>query len=181
MARDDPALVHETLVIDFNVALHDRIRAVGAHVEYGDLSNADTLHHAGIDRARVVVSTVPDDLIRGTDNRRIVATVRRLNPEAIIIANAVNLADCEAIYAAGADYVFLSRIDTARALAQAIGMALNGSLADFRAAREAEAGRPHLRPEVSASRRHHGMSWPPLTSRIWPTTKPDSIGEARKR
>jgi Kef-type K+ transport system membrane component KefB len=148
IARDDPTLVKETLVIDFNVALHDRIRAVGAHVEYGDLSNADTLHHAGIDRARVVVSTVPDDLIRGTDNRRIVATVRRLNPHAIIIANAVNLADCESIYAAGADYVFLSRIDTAHALAEAIGMALNGSLAEFRKAREAIIGKPSTRPEV---------------------------------
>src|SRR5665213_914627 len=148
IAKNDPALVKETLVIDFNVALHDRIRAVGAHVEYGDLSNADTLHHAGIDRARVVVSTVPDDLIRGTDNRRIVASVRRLSPHAIIIANAVNLADCEAIYAAGADYVFLSRIDTARALGEAIGMALNGTLSEFRAAREEEAGKPQLRPEV---------------------------------
>ena len=77
-------------MIDFNVALHDRIRAVGAHVEYGDLSNPDTLHHAGVDRAEVVVSTVPDDLMRGIDNRRLVATVRKLNAKAIIIANAVN-------------------------------------------------------------------------------------------
>jgi Kef-type K+ transport system membrane component KefB len=148
IAKNDPGLVKETLVIDFNVALHDRIRAVGAHVEYGDLSNADTLHHAGIDRARVVVSTVPDDLIRGTDNRRIVATVRRLNPHAIIIANAVTLADCDAIYDAGADYVFLSRIDTAHALGDAIGMALNGTLADFRKASEARLGKPSERAEV---------------------------------
>ena len=148
IARDDPELVAETLVVDFNVALHNRIREVGAHVEYGDLSNSDTLHHAGIDRARVVVSTVPDDLIRGTDNRRIVATVRKLNPAAIIIANAVTLADVEAIYAAGADYVFLSRVDTAGALAEAIGMALNGELAEYRSTREEEHGRPAGRKEV---------------------------------
>ena len=116
IARDDPPLVSETLVIDFNVSLHDRIRAVGAHVEYGDLSNPDTLHHAGVDRAEVVVSTVPDDLMRGIDNRRLVETVRKLNAKAIIIANAVNLTDADAIYAAGADYVFLSRIDTAAAI-----------------------------------------------------------------
>ena len=52
IARDDPPLVKETLVIDFSVALHERIREAGAHVEYGDLSNPDTLHHAGVDRAR---------------------------------------------------------------------------------------------------------------------------------
>ncbi len=148
IARDDPKLVAETLVVDFSVALHDRIRAVGAHVEYGDLSNPDTLHHAGVDRAEVVVSTVPDDLMRGIDNARLVATVRRLNPGAIIIANAVNLADTDAIYAAGANYVFLSRIDTAMALSEAIGQALNGSLDEFRAAREEEYGRPASRNEV---------------------------------
>jgi Kef-type K+ transport system membrane component KefB len=148
IARDDPQLVKETLVVDFAVTLHDRIRAVGAHVEYGDLSNPDTMHHAGIDRARVVVSTVPDDLIRGTTNKRIVAAVRKLNPSAIIIANAVTLADTEEIYAAGADYVFLARIDTAQALGEAIGMALNGSLASYRADREARDGAPQTRREV---------------------------------
>ena len=37
-------------------------------VKYGDLSNPETLLHAGVDRASVVVSTVPDDLMRGVDN-----------------------------------------------------------------------------------------------------------------
>jgi Kef-type K+ transport system membrane component KefB len=148
IARDDPPLIKETLVVDFAVTLHDRIRALGAHVEYGDLSNPDTLHHAGVDRAKVVVSTVSDDLIRGTNNARLVAAVRKINPKAIIIANAVNLADVETIYAAGADYVFLSRFDSAAALDEAIGMALNGSLAEYRAAREAEHGRPGARAEV---------------------------------
>jgi Trk K+ transport system NAD-binding subunit len=148
LARDDAPLVRESLVIDFNDALHDRIRQVGAHVEYGDLSNPDTLHHAGVDRARVVVSTVSDDLIRGTNNTKLVAAVRKINPKALIIANAVNLADADAMYAAGADYVFLSRFDSAAALEDAIGMALNGSLAEYRAAREAEHGRPGSRNEV---------------------------------
>jgi voltage-gated potassium channel Kch len=148
LGKIDPQILKETLVIDFNVALHDRIRSMGAHVEYGDLSNPETLHHAGIDKARVVVSTVPDDLMRGTDNRRLVETVRRLSPKAIIIANAVNISDTDAIYAAGADYVFLSRVDTARALSEAIGEALNGSLAQYRAMSEERDGRPGGRDEV---------------------------------
>ncbi len=148
IARDDPALVKETLVIDFNVALHDRIRQLGAHVEYGDLSNPDTLHHAGVDRARVVISTVSDDLMRGTNNTKLVAAVRKINPDAIIIANAVNLADADHMYEAGADYVFLSRFDSAAALEQAIGMALKGSIREYRAAREEEHGKPAARSEV---------------------------------
>jgi Kef-type K+ transport system membrane component KefB len=148
LARDDPELTKETVVVDFNVALHQRIREVGAHVEYGDLANAETLQHAGVDRARVVVSTIPDDLMRGIDNRRLVQTVRRMNPSAIIIANAVTFADCEAIYEAGADYVFLGRLETARALGGAIGQALNGTLADYRRAREGVDGRAPDRHEV---------------------------------
>jgi Kef-type K+ transport system membrane component KefB/voltage-gated potassium channel Kch len=148
IARNDPRLASETLVVDYNVAVHPRIRERGAHVEYGDLANGDTLRHAGVDRARVVVSTIPDDLMRGIDNRRLVQTVRRMNPTAIIIANAVTFADCAAIYEAGADYVFLGRLETARGLGGAIGQALNGTLADYRRARESVDGAPDSRQEV---------------------------------
>lgn len=148
IARDDPKLAKETLVVDFNVSLHDEIRALGAHVEYGDLSNPDTLHHAGIDRAHVIISTVPDDLMRGIDNRKLVESVRNINPKAIVIANAITYADCRPIYEAGADYVFLSRLETARGLEDALGHALNGSLADYRAQRESEDGQPDSRVEV---------------------------------
>lgn len=148
LAREDPDLVRETLVVDFAVNLHDRIRETGAEVEYGDLANPDTLHHAGIDRARLILSTVPDDLLRGVDNATLVANVRRINPSAVIIANAVRLSDVAGIYAAGADYVFLSRIDTAAALSEAVANALNGSLSDYRAGRERVQGAWAERAEV---------------------------------
>ena len=148
IARDDPELAGKTLVVDFNVSLHDRIRAVGAHVKYGDLANPETLHHAGVDKAAVVVLTVPDDLLRGTDNRKLVENVRRINPQAIIIANAVSFPDIQAIYEAGANYVFLSRLDTARELGKAVGEALNGNLVPYRTGREAEDGKPASRQEV---------------------------------
>jgi Kef-type K+ transport system membrane component KefB len=148
IAQKEPSLAAETLVVDFNAAIHDSIRAFGAHVEYGDLSNAETLLHAGIDRAAVVVSTVPDDLLRGVDNRRLVESVRRMNPKAIIIANAISFADCQAIYAAGANYVFLSRLETALALNDAIGRALNGTLNELRATRNAVENTPEARSEA---------------------------------
>jgi Kef-type K+ transport system membrane component KefB len=142
IARKDPALLNDTLVVDYNVALHQRIREVGAHVAYGDIANDETLRHAGLEHAKVVVLTVPDDLMHGTDNARAVATVRRLSPDAIIIANAVNFADCDRIYAAGADYVFLARLETARAVGEAIGDALNGNIQRYRERREAADGKP---------------------------------------
>lgn len=147
IARNDHALLNETLVVDYNVTLHQRIRAVGAHVAYGDIANAETLRHAGVGHAKVVVLTVPDDLLRGTNNARIVAAVRQMNPEAVIIANAVNFADCGPIYAAGADYVFLARLETARAVGEAIGDALNGNILGYRERREAADGKLSQRRE----------------------------------
>ncbi|MGQ0741111.1 MAG: cation:proton antiporter domain-containing protein [Alphaproteobacteria bacterium] len=148
IARKEPELARETLVVDFNAAIHGRIREFGAHVEYGDLSNPETLMHAGIDRAAVVVSTVPDDLLRGVNNRRLVESVRRMNPNAIIIANAVSYPDAKAIYEAGANYVFLSRLEAARGLSEAVGRALNGTLGQFRAERTDADMAPEARSEA---------------------------------
>ena len=96
-----------------------------------------------------MVSTVPDDLMRGTDNRRLVESVRRINPKAIIIANAVNLADVEAIYAGGRRLrVPVAHRHRPRRCSEAIGKALNGSLAELPRRREEEIGKPRSRREV---------------------------------
>ncbi|MEJ8566913.1 cation:proton antiporter [Elongatibacter sediminis] len=132
LQQANPELVRETLVVDFNVALHERIQQTGAHVHYGDLSNTETLHHVGLDRARVIVCTIPDDLLRGITNRSLVRVVRNMCPDAIIIANAVSLDQVELIYAAGADWVYQSRLEAARALNEAIDEALAGRIDVFR-------------------------------------------------
>ena len=53
-----------TTVVDFNVAIHPRIAELGAGVTYGDFTSPETLHHAGVDKARVVLCTIPDDMLR---------------------------------------------------------------------------------------------------------------------
>jgi len=124
LQRDNPELVRQTLVVDYNVALHADIAATGATVKYGDLSNADTLHHLGLSQTQVIVCTIPDDLLRGIDNRSLVELVREMAPNAIIIANSVSLDAIEDIYQAGADFVYMARLEAAKALATAINQAL---------------------------------------------------------
>ena len=94
-------------------------------VKYGDLSNPETLLHGPGERGGIDRPGRSDARRR---QRRLVEFVRHMNPSAIIIANAVSFGDCAAIYAAGADYVFLSRLETARALSEAVGHALDGTL-----------------------------------------------------
>ena len=128
LERDNPELVKETLIVDFNVAIHDAIAATGATVKYGDLSNADTLHHLGLAHSQVIVCTIPDDVLRGIDNRTLVELVREMAPSAVIIANAVSLAEIEKIYQAGADYVYMSRLEAADSLCTAINQALENRI-----------------------------------------------------
>jgi len=72
--------------------------------------------HAGIADAEIVISSVPDSLLKGTTNEKLVRHVRVVNPTAKIIATAEELADTQILYAAGADYVTLARLDQANEL-----------------------------------------------------------------
>jgi Kef-type K+ transport system membrane component KefB len=143
-----PELLENTLVVDFNVNIHPRIAELGLTVRYGDLCSAETLHHAGVDKAKVIACTIPDDVLKGTSNRKLVEAARHINPDAVIIANAIELSESRALYAAGADYVFLQRIETARAVEQAIEQALSGRIGEHRSAMETQHGMWHAREEV---------------------------------
>ncbi|MCX4246833.1 cation:proton antiporter [Paraliomyxa miuraensis] len=138
--RDHPELLPDLLVVDFNVALHDRIRARGARVVYGDFANPATLQHSGVLEADVIVSTIPDDLLKGITNLELAAQLRRLAPEARIVVNTLRLADVPAMYEAGADYVFSWPTETSLGVVPAVCAALNGDLRGFLEARRLEAG-----------------------------------------
>lgn len=143
-----PELIDKTLVIDYNVRLHEKIRALGAHVEYGDISNSDTLLHAGIDKAKVVFCTISDDLLRGTTTAKLVREVRKLSPNAIIIANAVDTKAARSVYEAGADFVYSPRVEVAKALSEVLGEALSGTIEEYRVRQIEEMGELGERREV---------------------------------
>jgi hypothetical protein len=144
LAESDPELVRQTLVVDFNVALHPAIAATGAHVHYGDLANPETLHHVGLNEAQVIVCTIPDDLLRGIDNKSLVHIVREMAPNAVIIANAIAIDEIRKVYEAGADYVYLNRFEAAWTLQQAIQAGLDNSIDAFRTERRS---RNHYKPD----------------------------------
>ena len=148
IGNKQPELLKKTLVVDFNVNIHDSIEALGPKAQYGDLCNEETLIHAGVNKAKVIVCTIPDDMLKGTTNEQIVKMAKHINPDAIIIANAIELPDCKALYDAGADFVFLQRIEAARAVEQAIEQALSGKIDEHRSAIEAIYGRLEMRREV---------------------------------
>lgn len=123
---------HDFQVIDFSPEVFNRLKAMDVPVVYGDISHLDTLEHAGIEHASVVISTVSEDFLRGTDNVTLLRQVRRLNPHARVIVSAETLERAKAMYDAGADYVILPRAVTATAFLDVLDAISRGELDDLR-------------------------------------------------
>jgi Kef-type K+ transport system membrane component KefB len=131
------SLLEQIGVVDFNPVVYSTLTNRGVHVTYGDISNVDTLLHAGVGSAEIIILSVPDSLLKGANNEKLVRHVRSLNPTAKIISTADFLSDVGDQYAAGADYVTVTRLTDAHELFAAIEAADDGLLADKRAETDA--------------------------------------------
>jgi Kef-type K+ transport system membrane component KefB len=136
--RQIPLLLDQITVIDFNPVVFQTLVDRGSHVVYGDISNVDTLVHAGVGKAELIILSVPDSLLKGANNEKLVRHVRTLNPTAKIVATADLLADVNDLYAAGADYVTVTRLSDAHELFTVIEAAQAGLLDDKRAEMDAQ-------------------------------------------
>ncbi|WP_373049896.1 cation:proton antiporter domain-containing protein [Thalassovita aquimarina] len=128
LARAHPEIMPKTVVVDFNVSVHPRTRELGVKVKYGDIANEEALIHAGVDRAKVILCTISDDLLRGISNLELVKVLRRLNPTATIISNAIEMKSIAELRAAGADIVYMSRLEVAHALLDVFAKARDGRI-----------------------------------------------------
>jgi Kef-type K+ transport system membrane component KefB len=131
--RQNESLLEQITVIDFNPNVFRILNDRGVHVIYGDISNVDTLVHAGIGKAEIIILSVPDSLLVGANNEKLVRHVRTLNPTARIVATADLLSNVNDLYAAGADYVTVTRLSDAGELFSVIEATDAGLLEDKRA------------------------------------------------
>ncbi|MGY8637114.1 cation:proton antiporter [Bradyrhizobium sp. 14AA] len=131
--RQAPVLLEQITVIDFNPNVYQTLLSRGLHVIYGDISSADTLLHAGVGKSEMIILSVPDALLKGASNEKLVRHVRTLNPTAMIVATADLLSDVGELYEAGASYVTVTRLSDAHELFTVIEAAQAGLLADKRA------------------------------------------------
>lgn len=124
---DDPNsdLKDKILVVDFNPEVHNTLHSLGIKAIYGDISHLDTLHHAGIHEAKLVVSTIPDNILVGTDNLKMIKAIKSLCPHARIVVTAESTARALKMYQEGADYVFLPRILAAEHLKSQLHLLLD--------------------------------------------------------
>jgi Kef-type K+ transport system membrane component KefB len=102
-----PDLIKKVLVIDFNLEVLKELNTRGIKGIFGDISSMDTLDHAHLVQADLILSSIPDMLLKGTSNEDIVRTCRQLAPKAVIMATADSADQIETLKKAGANDVML--------------------------------------------------------------------------
>jgi Kef-type K+ transport system membrane component KefB/voltage-gated potassium channel Kch len=143
LERRSPGLLREVLVLDFNPEVKKRLERRGVHVLYCDVTNTATLHHADIEHARVILCTLPDDVLRGASNMNLLLALRAMCPHADIVVTATSPAHARELYEAGAAYVLQPYADAAAAVIDAVELGLAGTLGELRAAQRAELAVAH--------------------------------------
>jgi Kef-type K+ transport system membrane component KefB len=147
----DPAeakdFLHKILVIDFNPTVMRELRHRSISCIYGDIAHADTLRHAGIENAELVVSSITDEVLRGTNNLRLLRNIRADCPKAKVMLSTEHIAQALVFYEAGADFVYVPRLHSASQIA---GILKKGLVEGFDGAREEEIKHLMQRREVLA-------------------------------
>jgi voltage-gated potassium channel Kch len=73
------------------------------------------VHHA-----QVLLCTIPDSLLKGTTNSRLLRKLRSIAPDATIIVTSEVLEQARDLYREGATYVFSPRLMSVRELAEVV-------------------------------------------------------------
>jgi Trk K+ transport system NAD-binding subunit len=131
LARD-PALADEIAVVDFNPHVKQELDRRGIAAVYGDVSHPDTLHHAQIHEADVLLCTIPDSVLKGTTNALLLQLGAAIAPRARRIVTADTLESARELYARGASFVYIPRIMGTRELAEIVQLAMTSDLKEER-------------------------------------------------
>jgi len=139
--------LNKILVVDFNPTVMRELRQRGISCVYGDVAHADTLRHVGIQDAELVVSTITDDILRGTNNLRMMRNIRATCPKAKVMLTTEHIPQALQFYEQGADFVYLPRLHSAPEIARILKAGLRDG---FDEARRLEIERLSARKEVLA-------------------------------
>ena len=127
-SRDADAL-RKLRVIDFNTETLTELGRKGIFGTFGDIGSLDTLGHAHLKHAKLILCTIPDMLLKGTNNETLVRSCRSVAPAARIVAIADDAAHERRLRAAGADVVIAPHTLVAEELAALAGAVLAGDAA----------------------------------------------------
>ncbi len=114
----------EVVIVDFDPDVVRRLRQKGIKAFFGDIADPEIQDRVGLDRARLVISTVPDV----EDNLLLIERLNKENKRAKIVVMCYEIDDAKRLYKAGADYVVLPHLAGGRHLAKVLK---NEDLSEF--------------------------------------------------
>ncbi|HEX2680806.1 MAG TPA: cation:proton antiporter, partial [Candidatus Dormibacteraeota bacterium] len=131
-ALEAKEFIEKILVIDFNPTVMHELRRKEIKCVYGDIAHADTLRHAGIEHAKLVVSSITDDVLRGTSNLRLMKSVHNIAPNTHVVLTTDHIPQALKFYEEGADFVFVPRLYSAAACARILRKGFSEGFEEFR-------------------------------------------------
>lgn len=105
---------HDVVVVDFDPDIVDRLEKKNIAALFGDISDPEIQERVGIEKAKLVVSTISDP----EDNLLLLRGVQHTNKKATIVVMALETEDAKMFYKEGADYVVLPHLAGGRHLAK---------------------------------------------------------------
>jgi len=90
-------------IIEFNPERVKYLRRKGINCIYGDVSNVELIEELKLDKAKMIVSTIPEKDV----SLMLLNKVKGKNKEIIVIVTAKSVSETFELYNAGADYVIL--------------------------------------------------------------------------
>ncbi|HXH75973.1 MAG TPA: cation:proton antiporter [Bacteriovoracaceae bacterium] len=114
--RHTASALEEIMVVDFNPETINKLKQKKVKVHYGDISHEDTLHHLDLHNAHVIISTIPNSMLKGTSNLKLLKAMKVLVPTAKYIVTAETMEEAKELYREGAEFVSIPRIVTAEYL-----------------------------------------------------------------
>ena len=105
LLRTDNNLINDIMVVDFNPVVKDEMNRIGVPYVYADISHPDTLLHADIAHAEVVVCSIENVFLKGITNLKLVEVIHKICPSAKIIVTGDNANQALSLYNSGADVV----------------------------------------------------------------------------
>lgn len=97
------ALKKRYVVVDYDPEVIDTLEQHKIEYLYGDANDIELLEEAGLDKARLVVSTLSDH----DTNTFMLRLIEQINPRAVVILHAENVEQAGELYELGASYVVI--------------------------------------------------------------------------
>ena len=105
------------LVVDHNPDVIEHLSMRKVPCMYGDATNAEILEKARVQKADLVVSTIPNE----ADNAHLIKYVKGINKKAFLVVTANQVPQALELYKMGADYVILPHLLGGKRVARMLG------------------------------------------------------------